>query len=79
MNVFAEVAVPTALAFASERINTERDLDMKGVEVWDKQQVEAFGEEHGYEIHTLLSRFPKDRLYIHPVKLSKWHLTVVDQ
>jgi sulfur relay (sulfurtransferase) DsrF/TusC family protein len=52
---------------------------MKGVEVWDKQQVEAFGEEHGYEIHTLLSRFPKDRLYIHPVKLSKWHLTVVDQ
>jgi hypothetical protein len=79
MNLFAEVAVPTALAFASERINTERDLDMKGVEVWDKQQVEAFGEEHGYEIHTLLSRFPKDRLYIHPVKLSKWHLTVVDQ
>lgn len=86
MNMFAEVAIPTALALAVDDVRTElirgdhfaspnarRNPDMKlqGLEFWEGKGSE-FAERLGYNFGHLIDDFPEDRLYVHPVKLSKW-------
>lgn len=86
LNVFAEVAVPTALALAVDEIVTEMELGehfefpgrrradaaMKGVELWGASRIQAFADGVGYSLDRLAANFPKDRLYVHPVKLSRF-------
>lgn len=87
LNIFAEVAVPTALALATEHVVTELapgegfwtpqarrnpDCSLKGVEFWDPAETPAFGQRFGFEQQRLLVEFPRDWLYVHPVKLSQW-------
>jgi hypothetical protein len=72
-DLFAELAIPTALALATHKIVTEKDLALRGKELWT---VEEFAELNGYghQLDELFRRFPRDCLYIHPVKLSAWSL-----
>lgn len=87
MNVFAEVAVPTALALAVDDVvtelkpgelfddpNAEREPDarFKGIEFWDGREMEAFATQFGNDVARLTTEFPQDWLYVHPVKLSRW-------
>jgi hypothetical protein len=87
LDIFAEVAVPTALALAADRVVTELvpgeqfddaaarrnpDVAFKGVEFWDPEETPAFGNRFGFSQERLLTEFPKDWLYVHPVKLSQW-------
>lgn len=68
MNLFVEVAVPTALALTVERIVTERDLPRRGRELWDAREVAALEAACGRAV----ARLPAEWLYVHPVKLSRW-------
>jgi len=85
MKIFAEVAVPTALALATDRIVTElaigehfRDTDtaartglpLRGIEFWAKGEADAYAARTERRIDRLLGDFPADQLYVHPVKLS---------
>jgi hypothetical protein len=87
MNMFAEVAVPTALALAVDDVRTELvrgdhfaspnarrnpDVKMQGLEIWEGKSSE-FAQQLGYNFSRLIDEFPHDRLYVHPVKLSKWN------
>jgi hypothetical protein len=87
MNVFAEVAVPTALALAVDDLVTELkpgelfddpnaarepDARFQGIEFWHTQEMEAFAARFGNEVTRLTTEFPPDWLYVHPVKLSRW-------
>lgn len=72
-DLFAELAIPTALALASERIVTEEHLALRGKELWSAEE-HAQLNEYGYRLDELFRRFPRDCLYIHPVKLSAWSL-----
>lgn len=85
-NMFAELAVPTALALACQSIQTElqtgdhfcdpraRRADtstMRGVELW-ASDIEKFCNEYRFSWQKLMDQYPRDVLYYHPVKLSMW-------
>lgn len=86
INMFAEIAVPTALALACSSVKTElrpndhfddprarpaADVHVKGVEFWESD-IPAFCKKLGYSWSTLMEKFPEDVLYYHPIKLSQW-------
>lgn len=72
MNLFAEVAIPTALLLTTDRIVRERGTELRGVELWSKNEVEEVERKHERDLHRLLHSFPHEQLYLHPVKLSRW-------
>ncbi len=72
-DLFAEIAIPTALALATDRIVTEKDLALHGKELWTAEQFKELSE-YGHRLGELFRRFPSGCLYIHPVKLSSWTL-----
>lgn len=80
--LFVEVAIPTALALASSMpIQTESKMKRHGRSYW-KTFDNVFCEKSDYtwehlekeykNLDDLIERFPKDAIYIHPVKLSQW-------
>ncbi len=86
LNLFAEVAVPTALALACPAVRTElamgehfrgimpkRSAESRwhGTEIW-KEDIPPFCARYGLSWDKLLAEFPSDVLYFHPVKLSQW-------
>lgn len=69
--LFVEVAVPTSLVLSAEEINTEKDLELQGEALWTKEQYEIL-DKYDRKLDLLLNDFPKNLLYLHPIKLSKW-------
>ena len=87
LNLFAEVAVPTALALSCDVVRTELALNhhfteveaprnpstrWKGVEFWTESEMEAYADLFAGDLSDVLSGFPSDWLYCHPVKLSRY-------
>lgn len=77
--LFVEFAVPTALLLSSEKVVTEPEISKRGIIHWaySGSQKVAFEKEmqkFEYNLQNLLNNFPADKLYIHPVKLSKWKI-----
>lgn len=70
-NLHVEIAIPTALVLASDEIVTEKDLILQGRALWTKEDLKIL-DKYNLDLNQLLSDFPEDHLYIHPVKLSKW-------
>lgn len=86
MNVFAEVAVPTAMALACSKIKAELSpgevfqhrvpkrspgATMHGIELWGAE-IRRFEARFKTDLAALLRSFPADQLYVHPIKLSRW-------
>lgn len=80
--LFVEVAIPTALVLATSLpIQTEKKMKRHGRSYWLTSD-NVFCEKPDYtwenlekeykNLDDLIERFPKDAIYIHPVKLSKW-------
>ena len=72
MGLFVEVAIPTAMLLACQRVVTERDVSWHGTEMWDPQEVKGYSECRDYGIQQLLQGFGPNQLYVHPIKLSMW-------
>jgi hypothetical protein len=73
-DLFVELAIPTALALATDKIVTEKDLALRGKPLWTEQEQLDELDEYGHQLDELFRRFPSDCLYIHPIKLSTWTL-----
>ena len=87
LNIFAEVAVPTALALSAQHTVTELEIGShfkneearrlpgraKGVEFWDPDEANTFAERMEYSLDKLVSDYPPEWLYVHPVKLSRFN------
>lgn len=71
LDLFVEIALPSALLYNYNKISTEDDLDFKTVTYWKKDGNET-ETQHCLSLNSLNENFPADTLYIHPVKLSKW-------
>ncbi len=86
LNMFAEVAVPTALALACDRVDTELRMGehfadagvspapgvhWHGIELWE-DEIPAFGRSLNYSWPAFMKQFPSNALYHHPIKLSQW-------
>ncbi len=70
--LFAELAVPTAMAFSAKLIITEKELTLQGRALWTKEDIQQL-DKYNNSIKNLLNNFPESQLYLHPVKLSKWN------
>lgn len=71
LRLFAELAIPTALALSTKTIRTERDTALKGKALWNAEDL-ALLAPYAHDLDALLTGFPEGLLYLHPVKLSKW-------
>jgi len=86
MQLFVEAAIPLAMVLACERVETEfeygeshdapeprRRTRMRGVEFqWGGETRASFEHQYDLDFTKLVSSFPEDVLYYHPVKLSRW-------
>lgn len=70
--LFVEIAIPTAMLLSSQKIVEEKDSRLQGKAVWTSQEVEMTENENNKSLSALLNNFPKNQLFLHPVKLSKW-------
>jgi hypothetical protein len=70
-NLFVEVGLPTSMVLSAREIVTEEDLDLKGKALWTKDDYQIL-EKYNNNLDVLLKDFPKENLYLHPIKLSKW-------
>ena len=71
--LFVELAIPTAMLLASGKIMQEKDVRLKGKALWSAAEVEEVEKKFNKSLKALMSDFPADQLYYHPVKLSKWN------
>jgi hypothetical protein len=69
--LFVELAIPTAIVFSAKEVKTEKDIQLKGKALWTKEDLSLL-DKYEFRLDNLLNNFPKDQLYLHPVKLSKW-------
>jgi hypothetical protein len=75
--LFVEVAIPTALLLAAKKVKTEPAIGKRGMLYWNylPEQINKYNSDmksYNYELSKLLVNFPSDKLYMHPIKLSKW-------
>lgn len=69
--LFVEMAVPTALVLAADNIKTSQDVKLQPGAMWVERDFEIL---IPYEnsLERLLTDFPEQKLYLHPIKLSQW-------
>ena len=73
IGLFVEIAIPTALLLSSEKILQEKDMRLKGKALWSAEEIDEVEKTFNKSLSQLMSGFPADQLYYHPVKLSKWN------
>lgn len=82
--LFVEFAVPTALLLSSKKVVTEPELGKRGAIYWpytpaETEHFKKALQPYHNNLASLLTNFPKDTLYIHPIKLSKWNFATVKE
>jgi len=70
--LFVEVGLPTSLVLSAKEIITEKDLKFQGKALWTKEQYQEL-DKYDSSLKQLLTEFPNNYLYFHPIKLSKWN------
>ncbi len=76
MNLFVEIALPTgiALTFDKTEVSKISDTEYKEGALWSVNEIKNLAEENNYSIKQLFANWQKEKLYYHPVKLSKWSI-----
>lgn len=69
--LFVEMAIPTALILSSDNIKLGKDIKLKPGAMWIEDDLKIL-EPYGRNLTKLLTDFPSDKLYLHPIKLSQW-------
>ena len=87
-NLHVEIALPTAIVLAADDVRTEDNLDYKGKALWPDGWNRLHGENdfakndfremerYNFQLKLLLEDFPKNYLYLHPIKLSNWNINL---
>lgn len=75
-NLFVEIAIPTSLLLSTEHLATSEDIKLKNniplITSWTPKHQEEFYKKYNYKLEALMDDYPKDRFFIHPIKLSQW-------
>lgn len=69
--LFVEMAIPTALILSADNIKLGNDVKLKPGAMWFEQDFKIL-EEYNNSLEKLFREFPEGKLYLHPIKLSKW-------
>ena len=70
--LFVEIAIPTSMILCSEKVQTIREIRMKDSLILPRNKDRDFLPKFNHSYDQLVSAFPEDMLYIHPIKLSQW-------
>lgn len=70
-HLFVELAVPTSMVLAAKKITYIHELKLKAGDMWTAEQLKIL-EPYNYNLSALQEHFPNDKLFLHPIKLSKW-------
>lgn len=72
--LFVELAIPTALYLAADRIRDNSTIKLHYGALWtDEEKAKLLGFAK-CDLNQLLLNFPSDLLFLHPVKLSQWQM-----
>lgn len=69
--LFVEMAIPTALILSADNIKLGNDVKLKPGAMWFEQDFKIL-EGYNNSLEKLFREFPEGKLYLHPIKLSKW-------
>ena len=69
--LFVELAVPTAMVLAADSIKTSEDVKLRPGAMWTEEDLKIIVP-YNKDLKKLLSDFPSNKLYLHPIKLSQW-------
>ena len=70
--LFVEIAIPTSMILCSEKVQTIQEIRMKDSLILPRNKDRDFLPKLNHSYDQLVSAFPEDMLYIHPIKLSQW-------
>lgn len=73
MDLFVEVAIPTAMALTCSSIKCEKDIDRIGVEYWREKDIQGIQLKFGCSLKRLYQDWDENVIYYHPIKLSRWN------
>lgn len=68
--LFVEIAIPTSLVLSKAEISQELDTELCGGAIWDSDEINLILKQANYNLSSLMTNFPEDKLYLHPIKLS---------
>lgn len=71
--LFVETAIPTAMVLSADKIKCIKDIKMEAGDIWG-EEINQLGEKYKYSVNKLIENYPKNIVYYHPIKLSKWKL-----
>lgn len=73
-DLFVELAVPTSLVLCVEKeyFKTCEDINLDYGAIWTVDEMKDLTSRYGSNLRNLLNDFPKGKLFLHPIKLSKW-------
>jgi len=69
--LFVENAIPTTLAIIAPKIKFNKDCKLKYGALWTSEERNSL-QKFNYNLNELIKDFPKEKLFLHPIKLSKW-------
>lgn len=73
MDLFVEVAIPTAMALTCSSIKCEKDIDKKGIEYWSNKDIQEIQLKYECSLEKLYQDWDENVIYYHPIKLSRWN------
>lgn len=74
MNMFVEIAIPTAIVLTAKRSNVSFEMETAfdyEMIFWGEDKIDLAGK-YENSINNLMEHFPEGCLCIHPIKLSRW-------
>ena len=75
LDVFVENAIPLSLIISSSQIQTEKNIKLKTIsQLYElgNEGKEQFERKYSFSLEKLMSDYPNNYFFIHPLKLSKW-------
>lgn len=73
MNLYVEMAIPTAISLLSPKVSGDDEQDMlKPRLLWGAENRKTVIGEYGGDYSRLMKEWDDNVLYIHPIKLSQW-------
>lgn len=70
-DLFVELAVPTSMVLSARKLKVNKDINLDSGAMWSEEDME-FLQEYNFNLAKLIEHFPMNKLYLHPIKLSKW-------
>ena len=70
--LFVEIAIPTSMILCCDKVQTVQQIRLKNSLLLPRNKDRDFLPPLNHSYSQLISAFPEDMLYIHPIKLSQW-------